>query len=100
MNILRILGIDPGIAIVGFGVIEYDNNCIEQCRRIWYRIIWYKYKHDSMIIDKYDNGSYDCTKKNIRVEEYQGKEYRRLASYEEYEHMQIMVRMFIRMANI
>ena len=25
MNILRILGIDPGIAIVGFGVIEYDN---------------------------------------------------------------------------
>ena len=53
-----------------------------------------------MIIDEYDNGSYDCTKKNIRVEEYQGKEYRRLASYEEYEHMQIMVRMFIRMANI
>ena len=25
MNILRILGIDPGIAIVGFGVIEFDN---------------------------------------------------------------------------
>lgn len=25
VNILRILGIDPGIAIVGFGVIEYDN---------------------------------------------------------------------------
>ena len=25
MNNLRILGIDPGIAIVGFGIIEYDN---------------------------------------------------------------------------
>lgn len=25
MNILKILGVDPGIAIVGFGVIEYDN---------------------------------------------------------------------------
>lgn len=25
MNKLRILGIDPGIAIVGFGIIEYDN---------------------------------------------------------------------------
>lgn len=25
MNNLRILGIDPGIAIVGFGILEYDN---------------------------------------------------------------------------